>query len=510
MKSLKVVGFVSTFGWSRKYLLPLLLLSTLPLSAQAQFNYVTNDGTITITGYTGPGGDVTIPDTINGLAVTIIGDFAFTGRSLTSVTIPDSVTVIGEQAFNTCRSLTNVTMGNGLTNIGLQAFAACTSLRNVAIPDSLVSIGDGAFLDCRSLTSAEIPKSVTIIQEYAFGGCNGLTNITVDPLNPAYSSVDGVLFDKNQTTLIQYPGATTVGSYVIPDSVTNIVGFAFDVATNLTTVTIPKSVTSFEYPWFFDCYSLTNISVDSLNSVYSSVDGVLFDKSQSTLIEYPPAKPGSYVIPNSVGSLGVLAFGNCGRLISVTIPTSVINIGSSAFIGCVSLTTVTIPNSVATIEHYTFEYCSNLTSVTIPASVTIIGDSAFAFCGQLAAVYFQGDAPEIDYYPWTMFQGDTNVVYYLPGTTGWGATFGERPTALWALPYPQTLTTAPSFGVQTNQFGFMISWATNLSVVVEASTALAHPVWVPLSTNALVNGWSYFSDPAWTNYPARFYRIRSL
>jgi hypothetical protein len=76
-------------------------------------------------------------------------------------------------------------------------------------------------------------------------------------------------------------------------------------------------------------------------------------------------------------------------------------------------------------------------------------------------------------------------------------------------PYPQILTTAPSFGIQTNRFGFIISWATNLPVVVEASTTLAQPVWLPLSTNTLVNGWSYFSDPEWTNYPARFYRVRS-
>jgi len=140
-------------------------------------------------------------------------------------------------------------------------------------------------------------------------------------------------------------------------------------------------------------------------------------------------------------------------------------------------------------------------------SVTSIGDGAFSACVSLMGVYFNGNAPSLGS---SVFSDDNNAtVYYLPGTTGWGATFGGRPTALWVLPYPQILTSAPSFGIQSNRFGFIISWAIDLSVVVEASTTLAQPVWLPLSTNALLNGWSYFSDPQWANYPARFYRVRS-
>jgi hypothetical protein len=108
------------------------------------------------------------------------------------------------------------------------------------------------------------------------------------------------------------------------------------------------------------------------------------------------------------------------------------------------------------------------------------------------------------------FDGFTPArVYYLPGTTGWGPTFGGRPTALWLLPTPLILNNGPRFGVQTNRFGFVISWATNASVVVEASTDLAHPIWSPVGTNTLTSGSSYFSDSQWTNYPARFYRLRS-
>ncbi len=182
----------------------LLCAAMLPAVAQAQFNYTDNgDGTCTIIGYTGPGGDVTIPSMINGLPVTSIGHQVFRYRSsLTSVTIPDSVTSIGDDAFVGCTSLTSVTIPNSVTNIGDGAFGGCTSLTSVTIPDSVTSIGYWAFDSCTSLTSVTIPDSVTNIGDGAFWGCYSLTSIKVDGLNSVYSSVDGVLFDKNQTTLI--------------------------------------------------------------------------------------------------------------------------------------------------------------------------------------------------------------------------------------------------------------------------------------------------------------------
>ena len=132
------------------------------------------------------------------------------------------------------------------------------------------------------------------------------------------------------------------------------------------------------------------------------------------------------------------------------------------------------------------------------------------FCYLLTGAYFQGNAPPDN---GTSFWGDgAATIYYLPGTTGWGVMFGSRPTALWTLSYPVILTSAngnTNLGVQNNQFGFNVSWATNLSVIVLAATNLANPVWTPVATNALTNGTFYFSDPQWTNYPGRFYRLRS-
>ena len=122
----------------------------------------------------------------------------------------------------------------------------------------------------------------------------------------------------------------------------------------------------------------------------------------------------------------------------------------------------------------------------------------------LNGVYFQGNAPLVQD---AFLEADNVTVYYLPGTRGWGPFFNYRPTALWK---PQVQAGDASFGVRTNQFGFNISWASSRVVVVEASTDLAQPLWAPVGTNTLTDGSSYFSDPQWTNYPGRFYRLRSL
>ncbi len=406
---------VRTACATRLWPLLMLLLLTLPAAVQAQFNYESDGYRITITGYTGPGGAVVIPSRINGMPVTRIWDYAFGGKtSLTSVTIGNGVTSIGDSAFAYCTSLTSVTIGNSVTSIGVYAFSSCTNLTRVTIPNSVTSIGYGAFAYCTSLSA-----------------------ITVDALNSVYSSVDGVLFNKSQTLLIQYPRGK-VGSYTIPNSVTSIGGAAFVYCASLTSVTIGNGVTSIGVNAFAGCTSLTAITVDALNSAYSSVDGVLFNKSQTLLIQYPGGKAGSYTIPNSVTSIG----------------------------------------------YYAFDFCTSLTGV-----------------------YFQGNAPSADS---AVFSSANNAtVYYLPGTTGWGTAYGGRPTALWLLPNPLILNNGPSFGVQANGFGFIISWATNIPVVVEACTNLATPVWSPVGTNTLTGGSSYFSDPQWTNYPARFYRLRS-
>ena len=215
--------------------------------------------------------------------VTGIGNYAFNNcTGLTSVTIPSSVNSIGDMAFANCTGLTSVTIPDGVTSIGKGAFLACTGLTSVTIPNSVTSIGYAAFYGT-GLSSVTIPNNVTSIGEFAFFNCVSLTSINVANDNPNYCSIDGVLFNKEQTILILYPAGKTDGSYTIPNSVTSIGDGAFANCTGLTSVEIPNSVTGIGTGAFASCSSLTSIE-----------------------------------IPNSVTSIGNSAFNYCSGLVSVT------------------------------------------------------------------------------------------------------------------------------------------------------------------------------------------------
>jgi hypothetical protein len=189
-------------------------------------------------------------------------------------------------------------------------------------------------------------------------------------------------------------------------------------------------------------------------------------------------------------------------LVNVTLPDSITGIGDNAFAGCIDMTNISMGSGIRTIGNFAFNNCLSLTNVTLASSVSSLGDQTFANCPSLTGVYFYGNAPAALS---TTFLYDTLTVFYLPGTSGWGPTFAGQPTALWS---PSILTASPGFGVQDNQFGFTVSGASNLSVIVEANTNLAGSFWLPLQTNTMVNGTNFFQDPNWTNFPARFYRLR--
>lgn len=331
---------------------------------------------------------VTIPNSI-----TSIGKGAFYGcLSLTEITIPNSVVAIDEFAFYGCKNLTEITIPNEVTSINRATFYTCENLTEIAIPNGVTSIEDSAFSGCQSLTEVTLPNSVITIGEFAFYNCENLKDITIpnsvisigdrafdnDP--PVYQLVDGVSFNKSLTTLVDYPSAKKQTHYVIPSSVTSIGESAFEHCMALT-LTIPNSVTFIGRNAFYWCHNLTTIIIDDTHPTYTLLDGVLFDKSLTTLICYPPGRDGSfYTIPESVTSIAPSAFLSCINLTNITIPDSVTSIGENAFMHCGNLITVTISNRVTAINEGTFAHCSSLSSVTIPDRVISIGDDAFLGC----------------------------------------------------------------------------------------------------------------------------------
>ena len=328
--------------------------------------------------------EYTIPD-----SVTTIGNWAFEGcSSLISVTIPDSVTTIEYAAFHDCSSLTSVTIGDSVTTIGEWAFSGCSSLTSAIIPDSVTTIGDGAFYRCSSLTSIIIPDSVTTIGNWAFEGCSSLISVTIP--DSVTSIGDGAFFGCTGELVVNcnipdasyFDSSTFYGSQftsvTIGDSVTTIGSFAFSFCSSLTSVTIGDSVTTIRDGVFFGCDSLAKF-----NGKFVSEDGrclIVDDTLMSFAIGCGATE---YVIPPSVTVIGHYAFYRCFSLTSVTIPDSVTTIGHQSFNQCTGLTSVVIPDSVTIIYGYAFSGCNSLTSVTIPDSVTTIGNAIFGHCSNL-------------------------------------------------------------------------------------------------------------------------------
>jgi hypothetical protein len=286
-----------------------------------------------------------------------------------------------------------------------------------------------------------------------------LISIIVDESNTIYSSQDGVLYNKTKTVLIEYPGGksggftipssvTSIGdwafancysltSVTIPDTVTSIGDWAFAYCYNLTSMTIPSSVTSIGDSVFEHCSGLTSIVVDAGNAVYSSQDGVLYNKAKTVLIQYPGGKAGGFTIPSSVTSIGDSSFRASSRLTSVIIPNSVTSIGSYAFVEC-----------------------SALTSVTIPDSVTKIWSFAFNNCRTLTRVYFNGNAPSMGSYVFGGYAVNFSICY-IAGATGFTTpTWYGYPASVCG----ETLIALSSFTATPKNKEVILEWKTESEI----------------------------------------------
>ncbi len=351
-------------------------------------------------------GSVSIPESVSysgkTYSVTSIGDRAFYGCSkLTSVTIPESVTSIGERAFNSCSGLTSIEIPNSVTSIDDGTFYGCSGLTSVTIGNSVTSIGMGAFRGCSGLTSIEIPNSVTSIGNRAFYDCTGLTSVT------------------------------------IPNSVTEIGSEAFS-GCYFAKESLKES--------FINKSSLS----ESDNSYWGATlcdeetkDGLLI-KEMVAIICRPWAT--SVTIPESVTSIGDMAFRNCTGLTSVTIGSGVTSIGYSSFYGCTSLTSVTIPNSVTSIDSYAFSGCKGLTSVTIPESVTSIGNYAFSGCTGLTSVTIPNSVTSIGNYAFSGCTGLADVVFNAKNCTKCGSSSDPAfPSTIKTLTISNEVETIPAY-----------------------------------------------------------------
>ncbi len=371
---------------------------------------------------------VTVGDNVTSIGICVFDK----STSLRSVTLGNSLREIGKSTFSECTSLASVTLGNSVETIGDSVFFGCTSLASLTLPDTVKIIEYSAFGGCTSLASISIPKSVETIGNFAFRDCTSLASITVDADNANYSSVDGVLFYKDKTVLIQYPAGKSDTSYVIPGTVETVGEYSFYRCSNLASVTIGNSVTTLEWCAFYGCTSivtvaipssvmwidseafrgctsLAEITVDEGNAYYCSVDGVLFTISMDELIQYPGAKADtSYTIPDSVTVVREKAFEACSNLVSVTVPGSVLEFGYTPFYGCASIATIlvdTVNEYYSSADGVLFDKdrtellrypCARVdTNYAIPVSVTFIGPNAFRGCTALASVTFPASVKSI-------------------------------------------------------------------------------------------------------------------
>ena len=413
-------------------LLALMGLSKMNVTAQSDttgtLTWELIDSTLTISGsgampnysaYSSPW--YSYRDAINtviiGDSVTSIGDWAFYNCSyLTSITIPNSVTSIGDRAFHSCSNLTSITIPNDVTSIGNRAFFSCSNLTSITIPNNVTSIGDWAFFECSRLDTVHfnaincikmgnsmavfytiktlnIGDNVKMIPNAAFFSCSQLTSITIPN---SVTSIGNFAFQNCS-------GLTFI---TIPNSVTSIGVGAFQSCSSLTFITIPNSVTSIGSSAFSDCSGLISFTIP--NSVTSIENFAFAGCSSLTFITIPNSVTSigdrafqscssltSITIPNSVTSIGIQAFSGCSGLTSITIPNSVTSIGMQVFVSCSSLTSITIPNSVTSIGNSAFSGCSGLTSITIPNSVTSIGMQAFSGCSGLTSITTHATTPPI-------------------------------------------------------------------------------------------------------------------
>lgn len=309
-------------------------------------------------------------------------------KNLTDIQIPEGVTSIGDYAFDGCTSLCSIHIPSSVKYIHECAFRNCVNLKEIDIPNSVISIGQSAFSGCTQLSSVNLPEGISIASE-AFKGCPGREGDGSVPFIDEF----GVRYSDNRKILLRIP-EDFKGEYIIPDGTEELHYGALEGCEFLTALTIPDSMSHLQAS-FEDCISLENIYVSQTHSAYQSIDGVLFNKDLTTLVQYPAAKQQStYLVPEGVTLIE--SFSHSQNLESIKFPQSLKLVDPYAFEGCKCLASVNLPEGLEEIPCGAFAYCLRLQSVHLPNTIKVIQYSAFEGCEHLKTLNIPNDEVEIE------------------------------------------------------------------------------------------------------------------
>lgn len=303
---------------------------------------------------------MTITGLLNAADLKILKDMATKGK-LTTINMSEvSLTRMPDRMFQGCTVLTSIKLPKVLTNIGNELFADCINLTYLSLPDSLVSLAGNAFNNCASMPELTIPASVTSGLGFTTfcSGCKKLSKITVAEANTVYSSLDGVLYNKDKSTILRYPCGNPASLYSFPNTIAEVGVGAFEGCSYLSSITMTENLKVVKNAAFKGCSALTSV-----------------------------------ILPSMVTDLGGYAFENCSRLGSVTLPMFVPEIGYSTFKNCSSLNNIVIPTSVSEIRSEAFSGCSSLTAISLSAEVKGLGDKVFAGCSGLRQITMAHTSP---------------------------------------------------------------------------------------------------------------------
>ncbi|MBR2048167.1 MAG: leucine-rich repeat protein [Oscillospiraceae bacterium] len=416
-----------------RFVLPLLLTALLALPAfgseilesgtQGDLAWaISDDGTLTISG-TGP-----IPDNVRPWR-----DYS---DRITRVVVEPGITALGKFTLAYLDQVQELLLPDTLTRIGEMSVRGCDSLTRIIVPEGVTSIDYQAFEDC-PLESIHLPSTLTELDSHAFWQMTSLRQITLAEGNPSYAVQDGLLYHQIGGLRFLELCPNGIRTLVLPEDVYGFTQAAFSGCTTLEELTLCDS-RDWEPGSLVHCTSLQSIFVHDTNTLFQSVDGVIYSKDLSTLVRYPTGRAGTYTIPEGTGTIGRSAFEGCAGLTDVTLPDSIQSIDQLAFRDCTGLTRFALPQGFTRIRSMVFYGCENLQTIDLPDTVTAIEKHTFAGCLSLNHVKLPQQLTELEEYAFYRCQSLSDLLMNagLSSIGGWA--FDD--TALTAVVLPASIT----------------------------------------------------------------------